>query len=453
MIYCLAKGILATLLILLTMSILVLTFIDRDSYQSKPFYHEMQRRLDSLDQHFSPNQTTQETFMGWSKVPIPVLPMQPLAGYGARDPKASTGIHDSVFFKIFVIKKGSDRVALVLADLLIIHPELKKKIASSLPKGWKPNEIFFTASHTHSSVGGWAPGVVGELFTGSFDEAIIEKMANAFSQGLSKAVDKLSSGSLLGYSKLNVQDMVYNRLVKDDGELDPWLHILSLLTINEQALITSFSAHATCLGRSNRAVSNDYPGYLTRQLESTGNYDIVGFMAGAVGSMGPNVVGKDDWEKAEILAGELKSQFDLLELIGLPYQEVNTVSSFKLKLPVGLPYFKISKNIAISPYLFHYFFGEYTPEISVVKINNLLLIGMPCDFSGELALPLYKKADELGMKLIITSFNGDYLGYVIKDEWYDLEKYESRTMSWYGPNMGSYMSEISNRIIEIMYEN
>ncbi|MEQ8239209.1 MAG: neutral/alkaline non-lysosomal ceramidase N-terminal domain-containing protein [Cyclobacteriaceae bacterium] len=453
MIYHLAKGIMVTLLILLTMSTLVFTFIDRGSYQTKPFYHEMQQRLDSLDDHYLPNRSAQEALMGWSKVPIPVIPMQPLAGYGARDPKASTSIHDSVFFKIFVIKKGIEKVALVVADLLIIHPELKRQIASRLPQGWKPEEIYYTASHTHSSVGGWAPGLVGELFAGNFDEDIIDRMAIAFNQGLSEAEGKLSSGSLIGYSKLNVKDMVYNRLAKEYGELDPWFHVLSLLTTNEQSLITSFSAHATCLGRSNRAVSNDYPGILTRQLKSTGNYDIVGFMAGAVGSMGPNVVGEDGWKKAGILADELKNQFDLLELIGIPYQEVSTISSLKLKLPVGLPYFKISKNLAIRPYLFHYFFGEYTPDISILKINNLLLIGMPCDFSGELALPLYKKAEELGMKLIITSFNGDYLGYVIKDEWYDLEKYESRTMSWYGPNMGAYMSDISTRIIEIMYEN
>ena len=51
------------------------------------------------------------------------------------------------------------------------------------------------------------------------------------------------------------------------------------------------------------------------------------------------------------------------------------------------------------------------------------------------------------MDLVITSFNGGYAGYVTKDEWYDLNKYETRTMNWYGHEIGKYMSESITKII------
>ena len=50
---------------------------------------------------------------------------------------------------------------------------------------------------------------------------------------------------------------------------------------------------------------------------------------------------------------------------------------------------------------------------------------------------------------MITSFNGGYMGYVTKDEWYDEDLYETRTMNWYGPYNGAYFEELIEGIIEI----
>jgi neutral ceramidase len=57
-----------------------------------------------------------------------------------------------------------------------------------------------------------------------------------------------------------------------------------------------------------------------------------------------------------------------------------------------------------------------------------------------------------GQNLIVTSFNGGYVGYITKDEWYDLNKYETRTMNWFGPYNGAYFSEIIGSIVETTTE-
>jgi hypothetical protein len=76
-------------------------------------------------------------------------------------------------------------------------------------------------------------------------------------------------------------------------------------------------------------------------------------------------------------------------------------------------------------------------------------LGFPCDFSGELAVFLYEYAQKQGLNLIITSFNGGYIGYVPHDQWYDINKYETRTMTWYGHDTGDYLTEIAKRIIDL----
>ena len=42
---------------------------------------------------------------------------------------------------------------------------------------------------------------------------------------------------------------------------------------------------------------------------------------------------------------------------------------------------------------------------------------------------------------MITSFNGDYVGYVIPSRYYHLNGYEPRVMSFFGPNVPDYFDE------------
>jgi hypothetical protein len=80
--------------------------------------------------------------------------------------------------------------------------------------------------------------------------------------------------------------------------------------------------------------------------------------------------------------------------------------------------------------------------LQVARIGDALWIATPCDFSGELALPIYAEIRCAGLEPVITSFNGDYVGYVIPGRYYHLEGYEPRTMSFNGPYTADYLSEL-----------
>jgi neutral ceramidase len=94
-------------------------------------------------------------------------------------------------------------------------------------------------------------------------------------------------------------------------------------------------------------------------------------------------------------------------------------------------------------------FGEYPVYITALRIGNLILIGTPCDYSGELTAELYKQAAEMDVHVMVTSFNGGYIGYVTPDEYYDVDHYETRLMNWYGPGSGAYISETVSRLLEV----
>ena len=120
------------------------------------------------------------------------------------------------------------------------------------------------------------------------------------------------------------------------------------------------------------------------------------------------------------------------------------------RVPIYLrgPQMRLNKNFALRPKLFNKLFGNMQMYINKLQIGNLVFIGMPCDFSGELTYNIEPKAKEMGLALHLTSFNGGYGGYITEDKWYELDAYETRTMGWFGPGNGNFFSEIGRRLLE-----
>ncbi len=50
--------------------------------------------------------------------------------------------------------------------------------------------------------------------------------------------------------------------------------------------------------------------------------------------------------------------------------------------------------------------------------------------------------------LVVTSFNGGYIGYITPDKYYDLKRYETRDMNLFGPYNGAYLSEMMQLLLQ-----
>lgn len=431
--------------VIIFLAICTLTLVDRTPPSEQDHYAKMMSRMDSLNNAIQP--VTSEPFsVGFSKVSITPDSTMALAGYGARRPKEFEDILDSVFIRTIILKTPTQKVAIISADLLIIHPKMTQALHSKLKQiGYSRDEVFLTAIHSHSSIGQWAPGLVGGLFAGEYEERVAGIIADKMLQSILNASKNTHSASL-GFSQSENPDLVHNRLVQEKGIEDPNLKNLIFKTEQGKILFSSFSAHATCLTTKSHSLSADFPGFFHQEIDKDSSFQFSLYAAGPVGSMGPQTPNLDQFERTKYLGKEVANRVSEAVLVN----DSLAIRSFRIPIALGKPQFKIAKDIALRPYLFNYAFGDEKAEISVLQLGKKLIIGTPCDFSGELAIPLYEYAKKRGFELIITSFNGGYIGYITEDKWYDLEKYETRTMNWYGPGNGTYFSEVIEKIIDAL---
>jgi hypothetical protein len=63
---------------------------------------------------------------------------------------------------------------------------------------------------------------------------------------------------------------------------------------------------------------------------------------------------------------------------------------------------------------------------------------------------LYRQLSAENINLMVTSFNGSYIGYIIPDQHYDLPHQEARELNWFGPYTGSYVTEMMNRLLDLI---
>ena len=424
--------------------------VDHSPYFKSSYYQKTSSRLDSLKK----KRTLSNDFVeaGFSKVSItPSVGYSkdslalgqfieaPLAGFGARKGKSATGTHDSIFVKAAAIKVGTQLVVIVGADILIMPPNIIDEVTLVLEKKGIPrSQVFYSASHTHSSIGGWGPGFIGEQFAGKANPHVNQWLVQKIAQAVTMAIADLKPARI-GNGYFNAAPYTRNRLVGESGIKNNDFNFISIQQKGgRKAVIGSFGAHATTIGADNMQFSADYPGYWQRKMER-GSVDLAIFCGGSVGSQSPFGEGKG-FEKPKNIGESLA---DSLEIHLAKVELKNKIELSAMSLKMDLPDYNIrlTTNIHFSTWLSKKLMP--LPEnvyLQVIKIGNLIWLTTPCDFSGEFARQLKDALATRGFNANVTSFNGSYVGYIIPGKYFYLDAYEPKTMGWFGPNMGEYTS-------------
>jgi hypothetical protein len=370
------------------------------------------------------------------------------AGYGKRRGKLYESVHDSIYVRTMVIENGSQRVAIVSADLLIIPPTVTELLEKELPEiGFTLDNTYLGASHTHNSIGNWGKGVMTFLY-GSYDDSIVHFIADKIKYSIQRASKNLKPATLKA-GTIPLDHVVYNRLI-DNGPVDSLLRVIEIQhNDSSKLLLMSFTAHATCLFARDMVLSRDYPGKVVDAIEKNG-YDFVMFMAGAVGSHAGNVP-EQGWSCVDLLSDEVAKGF-LLNKHHLVAVKDSTLMMQRVPLLLSEPQAKVLKDWRLRPWLFDLAFGEYPEFLTALRIGNIVMLGVPCDFSGEFNRGLDSLAARHGMTAMVTSFNGGYIGYVTPGKYYDVDHYETRLMNWYGPGNGEYVEKCMERLMSTVVE-
>ena len=423
--------------------------VDKTPLSESQYYQLAQQKLDSLNSSYT-LQDSKYFKAGWAKTNItPQYPL-PLAGYGARKGVFVSTVHDSVWARGFVFDNGFNKSAIITLDLLIIPPAVTKALRILLPEiGYSQDQIFLSATHTHCSVGGWADSWIGTQFAGEYQNEIVNDLAIAIITTIKKAETNLVSAKV-GYARYDASPFTRNRLVGEKGSRDTWLRVVKIQQESGAvALITTFSAHATVLSHRQMNYSRDYPGALVDSLENITNVDFAAFCAGAVGSHSPVTKGGKSYNKIALLASNLKSLIGA-NVSSIPINKVQQSGTIRFDVPLRKPHIRVAANWRVRPWIFEKLTEVSPAYISLLRIGNIAFIGTPCDFSGELTAAIDEKANALDLNVLVTSFNGGYIGYITKDEWYNLKEYETFVMNWFGPYNGAYFVNLIQRLLEVI---
>lgn len=428
-------------ILVLLLGILFLKLLDNTPYRQCDFYKKTCREISLIRP--CTNDPEDTILAGWSRVNLKPEFGTPIAIDANRKGAHFAGVHDSIYVRAFVFKNKFRKVAYISADLLIIPPEVTQLIDSVLkPQGFDENNIFLSATHTHCSIGSWQNTLVGEIFAGKYDPRVPAHIVSRMSQAILEA-EKNVSKVKIGYTALPTHKMVYNRLVEDKGKLDSLVRIVKFEKEDgSTASIITFTAHATCLHDRVMDLSGDWPGIMMHNLDSSGLCGFTSFSAGAVGSHGPYKCKKNKWVQLKYISSGVTDTV-MAHMEDIPMKYMSELQMVHQPVYLRDPQFRINSFLVVRPWAFNHFFGVQQAYVNTLRIGNNIFMGMPCDFSGELSATLDNKAADLNSHLLITSFNGCFIGYITDDRWYSMNAYETRTMNWFGPGNGSYLSEVA----------
>lgn len=411
--------------------------IDRTPVEKQAFYSQSVAAVDAAVMHHA--ESTDSLEIGWSSVNITPDYNLPMAGYRPRDHFES--VHDSLFARILFVDNGKATVALITVDLLLFPPVLYKSLKKSLKD--KVDFFYVSASHTHSSAGAFDNTTGGELISGNYDEAWIKALGNKIQHGILQAKQDRKKATI-AYGESYALDLVANRL-RRSGPKDGMLRSIKMERADgSKGIFFTFSAHATSIDKKSLHLSADYPGKVIDNLQKEG-IDFGMYMAGMVGSH------RVEYKMMRMVGFPLMDTFSNVltkRLVNTHYNKTmksSTISFTEVPLTFGEAQMRITDNWRISPWLFNAFLNPLEGSLTYLKIGDITLVGTPCDFSGELYL---KHLSSFTSPLMITSFNGSYVGYITEDAAYDeINRTEVRNMNWVGPYHGQYMAGLIERLV------
>jgi hypothetical protein len=391
--------------------------------------------------------------MGVAETDITPSIGHPLAGYGGRQPKASNAIDQPVFARALTLSVAGRQVTILTADILLINEKMAEAILQRT--GLQRDQLYFTASHTHSGPGGWGDSLLEGLIIGEFDADYFDRLATQFTETIQRSQQDLKP-SELAVVQVDMRASQRNRLDANEPTND---HMTALMFRDvgsrpeafPRVIFTIFGAHPTILSLKTHKISGDYPAHLTTHLKEWLLADMVLFASGSVGdAKAVKPEGGSSFEKAAKYGRGLAEKL-VMQLPYAEYQQQVTLGSLHLSVDMPSIRFPISEEWTLGPVV-SALFGDDQSSLQALRIGPLLLFGFPGDYSGHLAISLFKSIQQRTKQshlLATTSFNGNFDGYFVSHQWFEsVDRAETRSMNFFGPWGGEYLNSLAVEMVD-----
>ncbi|MDO8730362.1 MAG: neutral/alkaline non-lysosomal ceramidase N-terminal domain-containing protein [Candidatus Omnitrophota bacterium] len=389
---------------------------------------------------------------GVGKVEITPPKGTPLAGYSRRKSKPAQGVRDPLYVRAITLSDGEDTVLLVSADLLIFPPPLVEKLVRRISSEWNlPRQaLILTATHTHSGPGAVARGLLYPIVFGRYnrqrERALIAQTLEAVEQAMKNRRPVRwgfkSSEEFLG-------ELIENRMVPGTP-VDSGLRVLMLEGMNGRplAMVVSASAHPTLLSSKEMRFSGDYPGALTRKVETLYPGSTCLFVNGTAGDSRPikRALGRSNDEAVDRFGETLaEGTTGLINQMHLQPKADLAVWGGWFRLP--------PPRIRLGWLRLHPFLGRRilpsASYLNLAALDRTLLVPLEAEMTADLGSRLRTQLSALGFQPLLLGYANGYLGYAVTSDQYRQMGYEVG-MSWYGPFGGEKLVEEICRLASLL---
>jgi neutral ceramidase len=374
--------------------------------------------------------------VGAAKINItPSVPI-PMSGYGSRK-GPFTGVHDELFAKALVFDNGTQKAAIIGADVIGFSHDRWDQLTSRIEKetGIPKLNILLSPVHNH---GGPVTRVYGEsdspdvmAYNAELDDKLVDVVKKA-----SQNIQPAHLGFARGECKMNMNRRARNakggiRLGKNPtGPCDHSVEVIRIddLDKNPIALFVNWPCHATTMGGKNETITGDWPGATARFIKKElGEQVVVLVTAGASGNIDPIYRVKPDFNRLETEEIGIVLGKEVVKLTQ-NLKTLSTTGCLAQQRVISLPGKKPGDSYLAQE--------SYEPgpdkdvRLSVLKIGHMVFAGV----SGEAFTQIGQRVKELSpykYTTMITHCNGSS-GYLVTDDAYPKGGYEvkvTRVMS------------------------
>jgi neutral ceramidase len=383
-----------------------------------------------------------------------------LGGYGERQSKPATGIHDFVWAKALVLEQGGRKFAMVTADVLAFPHQFKAAVMERLSsQGWTANQILLLPSHSHTSMDMMAlhPGnVFGNARAGIFQKELHDFAAAKLAEAVQTAAKNLSP-AIAGSVTTTVADRNRNRRRGVVHDTDLTVTRIDSAAGEPLAVLVNWTAHPTFMDENDMLFSGDWPGHLQRTVEAlVGGGVTTLYYNGAEGDQSPVPPANagSNWERAERYGREMGI---------LAWRAWQNIKPKPIKV-----FAYCSENILLPKRQWHADFmktggAEYgldnekmqifvetlVPAESItscLRLGDLVIAGVPAELAAALGIELKNKIRQsTGAPCVaIGGLANEWVSYALPADEYRKGGYEA-SMSFYGETLGQTLVENASR--------
>ncbi|MDH5546580.1 MAG: neutral/alkaline non-lysosomal ceramidase N-terminal domain-containing protein [Gammaproteobacteria bacterium] len=375
-----------------------------------------------------------------------------LGGFAARKPKLTREIRTPLKASALTLSNQHKTVTIINAEILLPLPLLVEQVSArtAIPR----EQLFFSASHTHSGPGAYEDSWLLEFTLGDYDADATETLLSKISAAVLASRQNLAPVQL-EYHRIAPQTetpLTRHGLQSKKASVTAYetIHVLSLLDGqgNRRGMLIGFGAHPTLLGRDNHQLDGDYPGRLTMHLSQQLNIPVM-FASSAPGATSAQISGQESGVEGQVRDAQRYAQTLAQQIHSTISSQTGTrwsngtVDSLLLPVRLNSLHLQLGKHLRVSPILSQALLHPDNTYIHALNLDKVLLLSFPADYAGGLAAELEASLPQQGCMPFPLSFNGDYIGYVSPSADMDIPHYTTRDVNFFGRWTGDYFNDLA----------